>query len=170
MQGLKLRKTNVRHIVDDSVNALPKSDAVSIDIQYNLADETVWIDHERIVKVLMELEINGLEAMPDGGRLQILAADNSDRIFLTIRDTGRGISNEDMDLLFTPFFTTKPAGEGTGLGLPAAYGLVKAHEGNLTVESNADPAQGPTGTTITISLPRRPLLKETKGTLILHEE
>jgi len=170
LQGLKLRETNIRNIVDDSVNTLPKTDGITIEVQDSLADEAVWIDHDRIVKVLVELEINAMEAMPDGGRLQILVKDNSDRIFLTIRDTGRGISKEDMDLLFTPFFTTKPAGEGTGLGLPSAYGVVKAHGGHLTVESNADPSQGPTGTTIHISLPRRPLLKDKQGTLILHEE
>jgi signal transduction histidine kinase len=59
-----------------------------------------------------------------------------------------------MDKLFTPFFTTKPVGEGTGLGLPFAYGAIKMHSGQLTVESNANAANGPTGTRILIVLPR----------------
>jgi signal transduction histidine kinase len=59
-----------------------------------------------------------------------------------------------MDNLFTPFFTTKPVGEGTGLGLPFAYGAIKMHSGQLTVESNADTANGPVGTRIRIVLPR----------------
>ncbi len=170
MQGLKLRETSIRKIVDDSVNALERPDAVHLEVLYHLVDETVWIDHERMVKVLLELEMNAVEAMPGGGLLQILVGDDSNSIFLTIRDTGRGISAEHLDLLFTPFFTTKPAGEGTGLGMPTVYGVVKAHGGGLTVKSNADPSQGPTGTTIRLSLPRRPALKNLRGKVIVHDE
>lgn len=170
MRGLKLRETNIRKIVDDSVNALKKPGSIIVETLYNLADEVVRIDHERLVKTLVDLETNAVEAMPDGGRLQILVEGDKDWVFITIRDTGCGFSKDHMDLLFTPFFTTKPMGEGTGLGLPSAYGVVKAHGGHLTVESNADSSQGQTGTTIRVSLPRWLVLKDIKGKLIIHEE
>jgi len=59
-----------------------------------------------------------------------------------------------MNKVFEPFFTTKPMGKGTGLGLPVIYGIVKMHRGDIKVESNADPAVGPTGTSFTVTLPR----------------
>jgi len=59
-----------------------------------------------------------------------------------------------MDKIFTPFFTTKEFGKGTGLGLPLIYGIVKMHNGKISVKSNDDPQKGQTGTSFTISMPR----------------
>jgi signal transduction histidine kinase len=73
---------------------------------------------------------------------------------LTIADQGTGIAPEHLEKLFSPFFTTKQVGKGTGLGLAVTHGIIKMHRGQIAVESNADPAQGPTFTTFTISLPR----------------
>ena len=67
---------------------------------------------------------------------------------------GTGIAPEHLEKLFSPFFTTKQVGKGTGLGLAVTHGIVKMHRGQIAVESNADPAKGPTFTTFTISLPR----------------
>ena len=69
-------------------------------------------------------------------------------------DSGGGIPEENLDKLFSPFFTTKQVGKGTGLGLAVTHGIVKMHRGQISVESNADPDAGPTQTTFTISLPR----------------
>ena len=74
---------------------------------------------------------------------------------LQVQDTGQGIPTEHMSKLFQPFFTTKQLGKGTGLGLAVTYGIVKMHQGDIDVASNADPGAGPTGTTFTIELPRR---------------
>lgn len=82
--------------------------------------------------------------------------DSADEFTVYIIDTGSGISKENMGKLFTPFFTTKAIGKGTGLGLPIIYGIVKMHKGSITVKSNADPEKGPTGTTFTITIPRLP--------------
>ncbi|MDF1547417.1 MAG: ATP-binding protein, partial [Bacteroidales bacterium] len=80
--------------------------------------------------------------------------DDTDNLQMIISDTGLGISEGNMKKLFTPFFTTKMIGKGTGLGLSLIYGIVKMHRGQVKVESNANLANGSTGTTFVISLPR----------------
>jgi two-component system, NtrC family, sensor kinase len=72
-----------------------------------------------------------------------------------VRDTGTGIPPENRKKIFEPFFTTKGAAKGTGLGLSVTYGIVKMHQGDIKLESNADPQAGPTGTTFTVMLPRQ---------------
>jgi signal transduction histidine kinase len=69
---------------------------------------------------------------------------------MRVTDTGAGIKAEDLDKLFTPFFTTKPAGKGTGLGLAIVYGIIKMHRGQIRVESQLGE-----GTTVIITLPIR---------------
>jgi signal transduction histidine kinase len=94
--------------------------------------------------------------MPEeGGLITVKMHDTIDEITIHIADNGTGIEEENMNKLFTPFFTTKPIGKGTGLGLPIIYGIVKMHKGNITFSSNADKTRGATGTTFTITLPRR---------------
>ncbi len=155
MQGLKLRKTDIVRIMDDSIRALSVPESVQVCVTSKFEDKDVWLDHERIVKVLIDLEQNAIEAMPRGGTLTVAGEEREDGILITIGDTGRGILKEHLDELFTPFFSTKPVGEGTGLGLPSAYGAIKAHRGEIHIESNAYPENGPTGTTVRIVLPRR---------------
>ena len=66
-----------------------------------------------------------------------------------------GIPKENISKIFEPFFTTKKLGVGTGLGLAVTYGIVKMHQGDITLCSNADPGAGPTGTSFRITLPRQ---------------
>jgi signal transduction histidine kinase len=73
---------------------------------------------------------------------------------IAVSDTGTGIPEENIKKIFEPFFTTKPMGKGTGLGLAVTYGIVKMHSGDIRVQSQANPAAGPTGTTFTVTLPR----------------
>ena len=84
----------------------------------------------------------------------LLSTATEETIVIAVEDEGTGIPKENLDKLFSPFFTTKQVGKGTGLGLAVTHGIVKMHRGQITVESNADPEAGPTGTTFTISLPR----------------
>ena len=108
------------------------------------------------MQVLTNIEKNAIEALPaEGGVLNISLYETDDNVIFSFSDNGSGISKENMDKLFTPFFTTKPIGKGTGLGLLLIYGIVKMHRGHVSVNSNSDNEKGPTGTTFKIQIPRR---------------
>lgn len=93
-------------------------------------------DMERLSQALLNLCLNAIEAMPDGGKLEIAASATRDRISLVIRDNGSGIPPEIMTSIFDPYFTTKSS--GTGLGLPMVYKIIKAHMGEIDVTSNEE--------------------------------
>jgi len=98
---------------------------------------------------------NAVAAMPDGGTLTVRTSGDEQNVVLSIQDSGIGIPKEHMSKIFTPFFTTKKMGKGTGLGLAVTYGIVKMHRGDIRVKSNSDPAAGSTGTTFTVAIPRQ---------------
>ncbi|MBK7771400.1 MAG: 4Fe-4S binding protein [bacterium] len=119
---------------------------------------TAELDAEQITQVIINLLTNAAAAMPDGGRLLVRTEGGPDELRFVVTDNGTGIAPENRSRIFTPFFTTKKAGQGTGLGLAVSYGIVKMHRGDIRVVSNADPEAGPTGTTFTVALPaRRPV-------------
>jgi two-component system NtrC family sensor kinase len=99
-------------------------------------------------QVFLNLFLNAMEAMPDGGTLGVSATSADDVVRIAVRDTGMGIPAEHLDQVFEPFFTTKEAGEGTGLGLSVSYSIVEKHGGRLEVES-----QPGEGTVFTVTLP-----------------
>jgi two-component system NtrC family sensor kinase len=108
---------------------------------------TVYAVRDHIKQVLLNLFLNALEAMPQGGTLQIRTA-SADRRWVTvaIQDNGMGIQPQDVAHLFDPFYTTKP--KGTGLGLSISYDIVAQHGGEILVDS--EPGKG---ATFTIRLP-----------------
>ena len=104
-------------------------------------------DQDQLTQVFVNLATNAAEAMPNGGKLTISTRTAGvDRVEISFRDEGVGIPEEYRSRLFTPFFTTKPVGKGTGLGLPIVYGVVKMHSGDLRVDSTV--GQGSTFTII----------------------
>lgn len=104
---------------------------------------------DQIKQVLLNVLANAEEAIPaTGGRIRISTRVAGDRIRISIKDNGRGIRPQDMPSIFEPFFSTKPAVEGTGLGLSVSYGIVKRHGGEITASS--DPKKG---TVFVITLP-----------------
>lgn len=110
----------------------------------------VMIDKAQISQVLVNLVKNGIDAVPEEGKVTVSATlcKEGREIEIKVADNGCGIRREDLSKLFTPFFTTKDMGKGTGLGLAIAYGVVKMHSGNISVESEPG-----IGTTFTIRLP-----------------
>lgn len=142
----------IKHIITEIKQILketfPKSITISTDIPLNLG--TLCGDATQLHQVLMNLCVNARDAMPDGGTLTIsaktividenyarlnLEAQVGSYIFLTVTDTGTGITPEILDRIFEPFFTTKEIGKGTGLGLSTVIGIIKGHGGFVKVYS-----------------------------------
>jgi len=92
-------------------------------------------DPAQITQVVVNLVVNALQAMPDGGTLRLKTEAAADAVVLHVEDSGPGMSPEVLQQVFVPFFTTKDIGEGTGLGLPVVHGIVTAHEGTIHVHS-----------------------------------
>jgi two-component system NtrC family sensor kinase len=94
-------------------------------------------DERELQQCFLNLIFNSIEAMPKGGKLKIISELERDKknVRIEIRDTGYGISKENLEHIFDPFFTTKGEGEGTGLGLSIVYGITKNHKGNISVNS-----------------------------------
>lgn len=101
-----------------------------------------------INQVFMNILVNAYQSMDDGGKIIIKTGIEDDKVFVKIKDTGRGISQENLDRIFDPGFTTKGVGVGTGLGLSISYEIIAEHKGEILVESEIG-----TGTEFTIKLP-----------------
>ena len=95
----------------------------------------VTADPSQIHQVLINLVVNAIQAMPDGGTLAISTHADDKFVYLQIRDTGVGMDPEIAKLIFTPFFTTKGIGQGTGLGLSVVHGILADHGGSVDVKS-----------------------------------
>jgi iron only hydrogenase large subunit-like protein len=152
---VRLIETDFNKFVAKSIDSIIKPDSVEVNFHTSLEDPIVMIDQDQMMQVLTNLEKNAVEAMPGGGCLSITLSGNGSSVEINMKDTGIGIPKENMDKLFTPFFTTKEIGKGTGLGLPLIYGIVKMHKGQISVSSNAIPAEGTTGTNFKITIPRQ---------------
>ena len=116
---------------------------VTVETSHQDGSPMAELDRDQMIQVFVNLVGNAFDAMPDGGRLQILSRADAQWLIIEVKDSGIGIPKENLNKMFEPFFTTKPMGKGTGLGLPVVYGIVKLHRGDLTVESNPTPRRAP---------------------------
>ncbi len=107
----------------------------------------ISVDPDLLHRALQNLVLNAIDAMPEGGELTLRTASLGDRIEVSISDTGSGLTSEECDRLFTPYYTTKQ--HGTGLGLAIVQSVVSDHGGKISVESAKEK-----GTTFRIELPR----------------
>jgi len=130
-----------------------------IEIRVSLSEDLsiIFADQTQVDQVLMNLAVNARDAMPEGGKL-VIATQNvtldddyarthagakpGTYVQLSVSDTGDGMDNETLQHIFEPFYTTKEAGKGTGLGLAMVYGIVKQHDGYIACYS--EPGQGTT--------------------------
>lgn len=108
----------------------------------------VFADADQMSQVVINLVMNAIHAMREGGLLRVAVLPHEDRVTLTVADTGHGIPQEVVARIFEPFFTTKEFGKGTGLGLTVVKGIIEEHQGTIAVDS--EPGKG---TTFTIHLP-----------------
>ena len=114
----------------------------------------VFVMPDQVVQVLLNLTINAIEAMPDGGHLHVKACVDGDMLALALTNDGPPIPPEVVEHIFDPFFTTKPA--GTGLGLSISYSIVQRHGGTISVEN----LSGDEGVTFSVTLPVARVAKE----------
>lgn len=146
---------SIRDLVNHSLESLIIPGKIKINITDKCTNAEAMLDYEQMMQVLTNLIKNAFDAIPGEGIIDIRLEDTLSDVIMIISDSGTGIREEDRAKIFEPFFTTKGIGHGTGLGLATAYGIVKMHKGQITAESNNDPAKGPTGTSFKIVLPRR---------------
>jgi two-component system sensor histidine kinase PilS (NtrC family) len=121
-----------------------------VELQTDGGPHVCLADRDQIVQVFWNLVRNGLEAMPDGGLLQIRLASRGQNLVLAVRDQGRGMGHEEQRRMFEPFQTQTRM--GTGLGLAIVYRIVREHRGDIAVRST--PSQG---TEIEVRLPLVPV-------------
>jgi signal transduction histidine kinase len=152
-----LKNTNINALVDKSLHAIVMPGNIQIKVIHKKEDITAEIDPDQFIQVLANLITNAIEAMPEGGVMQIITGTDERYISIAVKDSGIGIDKDNLKKIFEPFFTTKQIGKGTGLGLAVSYGIIKMHHGQIGVESNTDPAAGPLGSTFTVTLPTNPL-------------
>ena len=121
-----------------------------IELQAQLPREPILISGMEglLQQAFMNLLLNAIKAMPDGGELGVALGQADGEAWVSISDTGQGIAPGDLDNIFDPFYTTAPVGQGTGLGLSICHSIIKQHFGSITVESGADQ-----GSTFTVKLP-----------------
>ena len=134
----ELIETSLNQIVDDGLIFLKSSCAkqgISIVEDLDPALPQIVADQGQLHQVLVNLVVNATQAMPDGGTLTIRTRASDDVVALVVEDTGIGMSEQVMGKIFLPFFTTRAADQGTGLGLSVVHGIVTAHRGTIEVQS-----------------------------------
>ncbi|HTG02334.1 MAG TPA: ATP-binding protein [Nitrospirota bacterium] len=155
--SLNIKETQVNDVLQSTLDLmrLDKRMKSSITMKLTLDPSLpkVFVDEGQIAQVFINIILNALDAMPDGGTLTIATrraaqADAPEHIEITFADTGTGIAREDLEKIFDPFYTTKEAGKGTGLGLSLSYEIVRRFNGEILVRSEVG-----SGTVFTINLP-----------------
>ena len=157
-QVLRPRVVDLNDLVREMRGMLQRLIGENIRLHTRCADGSLRVraDPAQLEQVIMNLAVNARDAMPEGGLLEIATETEPPRAgqrgdlfhFLSVTDTGTGMSPEVLSRLFEPFFTTKEPGRGTGLGLSTAYGIIKQSGGHITCRST--PGKG---TTFVIRLP-----------------
>jgi len=144
-------KANINDLIKEGLYFLEsRCIKEGIELDYSLARNLpeIVIDPSQLRQVVVNLVVNAIQAMPQGGKLHIRTQTSDHHISIIIEDTGVGMSREVLKQVFLPFFTTKDVGEGTGLGLSVVHGIVSSHGGSIEVDSTVG-----IGSTFEIKLP-----------------
>ena len=158
-QVMQFRHLDLNDTLSNAIKMLERlvGEHVQINFHPQPSLPAIYADASMMDQIAMNLAVNARDAMPSGGRIAISTAletihrgptpmdpqpRDGDFVCLTFSDTGAGMDTQVLTRIFEPFFTTKPIGKGTGLGLSTVFGIVRAHQGWLVVESK--PNQGTT--------------------------
>ncbi len=170
-QNLKPQALDLRDTMADLAHLLNRliGERVQLDVTHAPGPQMIRADRRQLEQVIVNLVVNARDAMPEGGRIEVMTRTeflteevSRDRARLTpgeyvvieVRDTGCGIPQEALSKIFEPFFSTKKTGEGTGLGLSTAYGIVKQTGGFIFVKSTVS-----VGTVFTLYFPATTMLE-----------
>lgn len=164
-QPMRPQVVELNHLIESFLKILSRLIPATVELQFKPGAqlESIRADPSHVEQVLLNFCINARDAMPQGGTITIatqnpvggaspgdlnLLARPGRYVILSVSDTGVGLTPEAKEHLWEPFFTTKPAGEGTGLGLSTVYGIIQQHEGFVQVDSELG-----RGTTFKVYLP-----------------
>ncbi|MFH1568859.1 MAG: ATP-binding protein [Gemmatimonadota bacterium] len=114
------------------VAAMARKAGIEVETRCEVERDVLRGDADQLTQVLVNLLLNGIQAMPSGGRLSVRLS-RPNRLRVEIADTGAGMTPEQQERAFDPFYTTKE--KGTGLGLPICYGIVRGHGGEIDIDS-----------------------------------
>ena len=147
----ELERIDVREVLDRVFSfydaATPDGNAIHFQTRFPTEPLLINVDPELIHRALCNLVLNAMDAMPNGGTLTLSTNENGEKVEIRVADTGEGMTPEECERLFTPYYTTKQ--HGTGLGLAIVQSVIADHAGTIAVESR--PAGG---ATFVITLPR----------------
>jgi two-component system NtrC family sensor kinase len=144
-------KVNVNQLVEEVLNFFKsRCSKEGVELTCSLSPNLPEVDADlsQLNQVVVNLIVNALQAMPQGGDLKIQTLYEDNQVLLIVEDTGIGMNEEVLEKIFTPFFTTKEVGKGTGLGLPVVHGIITFHGGSVRVKSKVGK-----GTRFEIQLP-----------------
>jgi len=141
----KLEKTDINILIKETLSQVNAPEKVQLTTELARLSE-INVDQDQMKRVFLNLTINAIQAMENGGTLTISTKQREGAVEISFKDTGTGISKENMEKIFTPFFTTRA--KGMGMGLPICKKFVESHSGSIRVESEAGK-----GTTFTVKLP-----------------
>ena len=157
--GTSFSEANINQAIEDTVTIVWNEIKYKAALNKNFTElPVVLCNIGEIKQVLVNLLVNAAHSIKEQGTISISTYPDNESVFIKIKDTGCGISEENLKRIFDPFFTTKKVGEGTGLGLWICSTIIEKHNGSLTVESSAG-----NGSTFIIRLPITQITEETKN-------
>jgi two-component system NtrC family sensor kinase len=145
----KMKEVDINEILNQCLDLAIHTGASNIRVEkYLNSAPLITADPDQLQQVFINLFLNALQAMPEGGVLKLRTYEDNQELKIEVQDTGCGIPPENMSRIFTPFFSTKQEIKGVGLGLAVSYGIIQRHRGRIEVKSKTHE-----GTTFTICLP-----------------
>ena len=149
---VKVAIYDLHEVLDEILDGMLNNELAISNVQvvrdYDSAVQPIVTDRNQLIQVILNLVKNAIDAMAEGGVLTVQTAHKDDRVMFTVKDTGCGMTAEQLERVSTPFFTTKEPGKGTGLGLSVSFSIIKSFGGNIYV--NSVPGRG---SIFTVELP-----------------
>ena len=132
----ELKKSDLNTLIKNIAEMISQNaQEAGVELQLSLAEDLapLMLDEKKMTQALLNLCMNAIQAMPEGGRLTIVSMKTKEHVIITMTDTGMGIAQEDIDKIFNPFFTKKEG--GLGFGLPIVQRIIEDHKGEITCRS-----------------------------------